>query len=173
MGNFDYNMIILIVFGIAILIFGIAYLISKRKNTKSSSNNSGAKINTVSNSNSDKLGENQYKKNPNASVAKEDIFKFMEFDKIQDNMIIQQDGQKYTAVIKCKGINYNLMSEVEQLSVEEGFMNFLNTLKFPVQLYVQAQTINLESNINDYKENLKGIYAEYDEINGEYNLLLN
>ena len=97
----------------------------------------------------------------------------MEFDKVQDNMIIQQNGEKYTAVIKCKGINYSLMSEVEQLSVEEGFMNFLNTLKFPIQLYVQAQTINLKSNISDYKTNMKGLTEEYDDLNSEYNALLN
>lgn len=160
-----YNTTMLIIFGVVILVFGIAFLVSKRKE---------AKRNTkpmVSNGNSTET--NGYKKNSNASVAKDDIFNFMEFDKIQDDMIIQQHGEKYTAVIRCKGINYNLMSEVEQLSVEEGFMNFLNTLKFPVQLYVQAQAVNLKSNLAEYKEHMKAIHDELDEINSEYNLVIN
>ena len=166
----DYNMIMLIVFGVVILVFGIAYLISKNK-LENKSNKSVAVGNKGDDKNSS--SESNYKKNPNANVAKEDVFNFMEFDKIQDNMIIQQKGEKYTAVVKCKGINYNLMSEVEQLSVEEGFMTFLNTLKFPVQLYVQAQTVNLKSNIAEYKQNMRAIHDEYDEVNTEYNMVLN
>ena len=97
----------------------------------------------------------------------------MEFDKIQDNMIISKKGEKYTAVIKCKGINYNLMSDVEQLSVEEGFINFLNTLKFPIQLYVQAQNIDLKENIRRFKDNMSEFEREYTDINAEYNRVMN
>lgn len=165
----DYNVIMLIVFGVAILIFGVAYLISKSKMNK---DKKSVKVSDKG-SNKSTAVESNYKKNPNAAVEKEDMFNFMEFDKIQDNMIIQQKGEKYTAIVRCKGINYNLMSEVEQLAVEEGFMTFLNTLKFPVQLYVQAQTVNLKSNIASYKENMKAIYDEYDDVNMEYNVLLN
>lgn len=114
-----------------------------------------------------------YKRNKSADVKKQDVFSFMEFDKIQDDMIIQNNGTKFTAIIKCKGINYNLMSDVEQLSVEEGFINFLNTLRFPIQLYVQAQTIDLKENLNKYRENIKGFMQEYDDMNTEYNILIN
>lgn len=170
--NLSYDAIVVIVIGVITLIVGIAFFVSKSKLDKKQMrvkntnmpNNKPAKA---------KSEESNYKKNPNANIAKEDVFNFMEFDKIQDNMIIQQKGEKYTAVVKCKGINYNLMSEVEQLAVEEGFMTFLNTLKFPVQLYVQAQSVNLKSNIASYRENMKGIYEEYDDINGEYNAVLN
>lgn len=170
--SLSYDAIVMIIFGVAVLIGGVVYLTSKNKvkNGATTSKNIATKND---NNKSEITTESSYKKNPNANVSKEDVFNFMEFEKIQDNMIIQQKGEKYTAVIKCKGINYNLMSEVEQLSVEEGFMTFLNTLKFPVQLYVQAQTVNLKSNIADYKENMKGIFEEYDEINSEYNAVLN
>ena len=166
-----YNAIVMIIFGSVILIFGLAYFATKNKENKKTSNNDTNR--NTAQKNDGKSIENSYKKNPNANVAKEDIFNFMEFDKIQDDMIIQQNGEKYTAVIKCKGINYSLMSEVEQLAVEEGFMTFLNTLKFPIQLYVQAQSVNLKSNITDYKENMKGIFEEYDDANSKYNILLN
>lgn len=117
--------------------------------------------------------ENAYKHNPTTAIKKEDIFKFMEFDKIEDNMIIQNGGTKFTAILKCKGINYALMSEMEQLAVEEGFITFLNTLKTGIQLYVQAQTIDLKESIRKYKEHLQGLDVEYDDKNTEYNILMN
>ena len=73
----------------------------------------------------------------------DDVQKFMEFDRIEDDMIIQEKGNRFVMALKCQGINYDLMSENEMLAVEEGFSNFLNTLKWPIQLYVQARSLNL------------------------------
>ena len=42
----------------------------------------------------------------------------MGFDKIEDNMIIQKKGKKFLMIVKCQGINYDLMSGVEKTSVE-------------------------------------------------------
>lgn len=92
---------------------------------------------------------------------KEDIQKFMEFDKIEDDMIIQEKGNRFVMAIKCQGINYDLMSENEMLAVEEGFSNFLNTLKYPIQLYVQARSLNLEDSINAYKSRIEEIREDY------------
>lgn len=160
----------LIVLGGLLLFAGIVFLIAKNKNNSGNKNSSSVK---TSSSKTSGGKENAYKKNPNADVQKEDIFKFMEFDRIEDNMIISQNGEKYTAVIRCKGINYNLMSEIEQLSVEEGFINFLNTLKYPIQLYVQAQNIDLKENIARYKENMKDIMVEYDDLTADYSMAVN
>lgn len=92
---------------------------------------------------------------------KEDVQKFMEFDKIEDDMIIQDKGNRFVMAIKCQGINYDLMSENEMLAVEEGFSNFLNTLKYPIQLYVQARSLNLEESINVYKDRITFLRDEY------------
>ncbi|MGN1297324.1 MAG: hypothetical protein ACI4VH_02685 [Clostridia bacterium] len=89
--------------------------------------------------------------------TKESIFSFMEFDKIEDNMIIQKDGKKYLMVIECQGINYDLMSGVEKTSVEQGFLQFLNTLRHPIQIYTQTRTVNLSSSINTYKDRVKEV----------------
>ena len=159
----------LIVLGVLVLFAGIIFIVAKRGKGKSTSTTSSSKKSGKSSSS----GENAYKRNPGADVDKEDLFKFMEFDRIEDNMIVSQNGEKYTAVIRCKGINYNLMSEVEQLSVEEGFINFLNTLKYPIQLYVQAQNIDLKDNIKKYKENMKDIMTEYDDLTADYNMAVN
>ena len=65
------------------------------------------------------------------------VFNFMEFDKIEDNMIVQKKGKKFLMVVKCQGINYDLMSGVEKNSVEQGFIQYLNTLRTPIQIYIQ------------------------------------
>lgn len=88
------------------------------------------------------------------------IFNFMEFEKIEDNMIIQNQGKKFLMIVKCQGINYDLMSEVEKTSVEQGFLQYLNTLRHQVQIYVQTRTVDLGSSISTYKEKVKAIGNE-------------
>lgn len=102
------------------------------------------------------------------AVKREDVFKFMEFDRILDDMIVQKGGSRFTKAIKCKGINYDLMSEVEQLAVEEGFITFLNTLKYPIQLYVQAQNVDLRKTMEIYRKNISGIEEQYNDVNSRY-----
>ena len=82
------------------------------------------------------------------------IFNFMEFDKVEDNMIVQKKGKKYIMIIKCQGINYDLMSNMEKAGVEQGFIQYLNSLQFPIQIYIQTKTVDLTGSINTYKEKI-------------------
>lgn len=104
--------------------------------------------------------------------TKKSIFKFMQFDKIEDNMIIQDNKQKYLMVIECEGINYDLMSQMEKTAVEAGFVQFLNTLRYPIQLYTQTRTINISDSIQNYKNRLAEIKKEMDNKQQEYNRFL-
>lgn len=96
-------------------------------------------------------------------LPKQEVKDFMEFDEIEDDMIIQENGNRFVMVLKCMGINYDLMSENEMLAVEEGFGNFLNTLKYPIQLYVQARSLDLDEGIKVYKDRLQMLGNEYDK----------
>ena len=97
----------------------------------------------------------------------ESIIDFMDFDRIEDNMIIQKNG-KFLMVVECQGINYDLMSDMEKVAVEQGFISFLNTLRHPVQLYIQTRTINLERSIDGYKSRLSDINKKYVSLQEEY-----
>ncbi|MCI9063183.1 MAG: hypothetical protein HFJ17_01040 [Clostridia bacterium] len=88
------------------------------------------------------------------------VFQFMNFDKIEDNMIVQKKGKRFLMVVECQGINYDLMSEVEKNAVESGFIGFLNSLKNPIQIHIQTRTINLENCISGYKERLRNIESQ-------------
>ena len=106
------------------------------------------------------------------TYTKESIFKFMEFDKIEDDMIVQKGGKRYVMVIGCQGINYDLMSGIEKNSVEQGFIQFLNTLRYPIQIYVQTRTVNLGKSIDGYKERINNIKKEYENKQMEYNQMV-
>ena len=100
--------------------------------------------------------------------TKKSIFKFMQFDKIEDNMIVQDNRQRYLMVIECEGVNYDLMSQVEKTAVESGFVEFLNTLRFPIQLYTQTRTVNIGESIQNYKNKLSITKKELDIKQQEY-----
>lgn len=89
--------------------------------------------------------------------TKKSIYSFMKFDAIQDNMIISNNGKRFVMVVECQGVNYDLMSGVEKASTEQGFLQFLNTLRYPIQIYVQTRTVNLNSSIVAYKDKLRQI----------------
>lgn len=99
---------------------------------------------------------------------KQSITKFMEFDKIEDNMIVQKNGNRYLMVVECQGVNYDLMSSMEQTAVEEGFLQFLNSLRYPIQIYVQTRTVNLENSISNYKRRVDEIESVLRRREAEY-----
>lgn len=100
--------------------------------------------------------------------TKESIFKFLGFDKIEDNMIIQKNGARYLMVVECQGVNYDLMSQTEKVSIEEGFLQFLNTLRHPIQIYVQTRTVNLTESIENYRKKLEDIAMDLEKKRNAY-----
>ena len=93
-------------------------------------------------------------------IQRETTDKILDFDEVRDDMIIRKNRQQYIMVIQCKGINYDLLSEEEKESVERGFVEFLNTIRFPIQLYVQTRSLNLRKTIEAYREKVNEIGEE-------------
>lgn len=118
--------------------------------------------------NSEKIKNEKISDATKNGADKQSIFNFMEFDTVDDNMIIQKDGTRFLMVIECQGINYDLMSGVEKAGVEEGFIQFLNTLRNPIQIYVQTRTVNLEKSISTYKEKLKKVEEKLNRMKMQY-----
>ncbi len=93
-------------------------------------------------------------------IQRETTDKILDFDEVRDDMIIRKNRQQYIMVIQCKGINYDLLSEEEKEAVERGFVEFLNTIRFPIQLYVQTRSLNLRKTIDGYREKVNEIGDE-------------
>lgn len=101
------------------------------------------------------------------NLTQESIFDFMEFDEIVDSMIVRKKGTQYVMILQCNGVNYDLMSEQEKIAIEEGFVQFLNTLRFPIQLYIQSRTLNLRDIIEEYKGRIDNLTIEIDKLDAK------
>ena len=156
------TVILTIVLGIMVMlliILGFVYLSSKMKKTEERG--------TRPQDDDKKRKTKKFKE-----YKTESIMDFMEFDTVVDNMISQKDGMRYIMVVECQGINYDLMSVAEKNGVEEGFVQFLNTLRHPIQIYTQTRTINLDSSIQSYKEKIKEVQASLEKQEMQYNQMV-
>lgn len=148
-------MLLLIIFVIIFFTLIIFYIILVLKNKSKKENESEQKI--TSNDGKSKAAFSK-------EYTRSSVYDFMEFDEISDNMIIRKNRTQYVMVVKCKGVNYDLMSEEEKVSVESGFVQFLNTLRFPIQLYIQTTSLNLRDIIEEYKKRIKFIEKDIKKL---------
>ena len=74
--------------------------------------------------------------NPNATQTS------LQISEIRDGMVIMKDGS-FRAVIACKSINFDLMSETEREGVEYSYQDFLNSLNFTTQILVRSQRVDI------------------------------
>ncbi len=153
------TLLIILIFAIVILLFVAWYMSYKNKQSNEEEKSAGA--GTIG-------GKTKVAK----EYTKKSIFQFMQFDKIEDNMIIKDNSKKYLMVEECEGINYDLMSQVEKTAVEAGFVQFLNTLRHPIQIYTQTRTINISDSITNYTDKIEETKKELEVKQATYSRLL-
>jgi hypothetical protein len=78
---------------------------------------------------------------------------------IRDGIVIMNDGT-FRAVVMCKSINFDLMSPQEREAVEFSYQGFLNSLYFPVQIFVRSQKVDLRP----YLERMDKIRTEEENM---------
>lgn len=144
MSFMDILNIILIILIAAVVGLGIAYIYISHKNKHAEEESE----------NEEKKGKNQGDKKT-VTFTEIPIFDFMQFDKIEDNMIIQDNGERYLMVVECDGVNYDLMSNMEKTAIEAGFVQFLNSLRHTIQIYTQTRTVNIEESLTNYREKIE------------------
>jgi len=83
----------------------------------------------------------------------------LQIAEIRDGIVIMNDGS-YRSVIMVKSINFDLMSQQEQEAVEYSFQSFLNSLYFPIQIFIRSQKVDLQP----YIEKLDKIRTEHDNM---------
>lgn len=83
----------------------------------------------------------------------------LQIAEIRDGIVIMNDGS-FRSVVMVKSINFDLMSSQEQESVEYAYQGFLNSLYFPLQIFVRSQKVDLQP----YIEKLDKIRTEHDNM---------
>ncbi len=83
----------------------------------------------------------------------------LQIAEIRDGIVIMNDGS-FRSVIMVKSVNFDLMSQQEQEAVEFSYQGFLNSLYFPIQIFLRSQKIDLQP----YIEKLDKIRSEHDNM---------
>lgn len=83
----------------------------------------------------------------------------LQIAEIRDGIAIMNDGT-FRAVIMCQSINFDLMSPQEREAVEFAYQGFLNSLYFPIQVFMRSQKVDMRP----YLEKLDKIRAEQDNM---------
>lgn len=100
--------------------------------------------------------------NPNAAkppVNQNSTQNNLQIAEIRDGIVIMNDGS-YRSVVMAKSINFDLMSPQEREGVEFGYQGFLNSLYFPVQIFIRSEKVD----IRPYIEKLEKIRSEHDNM---------
>lgn len=79
---------------------------------------------------------------------------FLDVAEIRDDTLIMKDGS-IRAIVLVSSINFALKSEEEQNAVIQGYMLFLNSLEFPIQVMTQSRELNIDKYLATLKEKEK------------------
>lgn len=93
------------------------------------------------------------KSNPNSTQN------VLQIAEIRDGIVIMNDGS-FRSVVMAKSINFDLMSPQEREAVEYSYQGFLNSLYFPIQIFVRSQKID----IRPYIERLDKMRQQHDNM---------
>jgi hypothetical protein len=75
----------------------------------------------------------------NTQAASQD---FVPIRDIKENVVIQKNGQMCMVVL-ASSVNFALKSLDEQRAILQQFQQFLNTLDFTLQIYIQSRRLNI------------------------------
>ena len=89
------------------------------------------------------------------AIAPKTSQNFVPIKEIRDGVVILQDGS-LRALIIASSLNFALKSQDEQNSIIYQFQNFLNSLDFSVQIFIQSKKLD----IRPYIALLEGRYKE-------------
>lgn len=99
---------------------------------------------------------------------------FLPFHRIQDSMI-HMGSHNYRAIIEVSSINYDLKTEKEQRVIEMSYTQFLNSLMFPITIFISSREMDnrqfmedlkadYESTLKDYPKMLEYANANFDDM---------
>jgi hypothetical protein len=83
----------------------------------------------------------------------------LQIAEIRDGIVIMSDGS-FRSVVMVNSINFDLMSRAEQEAVEFSYQNFLNSLYFPLQIFIRSQKVDM----GPYIEKLDKVRSEHDNM---------
>lgn len=97
---------------------------------------------------------------PTTKVKAEATQEFVPIKEVRDGIVVLKDGS-LRALLMASSINLALKSQDEQQAIIAQFQNFLNSLEFTVQFFVQSRELDIRPYIALLEERLQ---AELDDL---------
>ncbi len=73
--------------------------------------------------------------------------RYLDISEIKEDVVIMKDGS-IRAVLLVSSINFALKSVDEQNAIVQAYMQFLNSLDFPIQIVIQSRRMNIDEYLN-------------------------
>ena len=96
--------------------------------------------------------KNSIKTNVQKRKGKKNIKTLWDIDDIKNEVIVS--GTKNTIIMRIGSIDYHLLSEKEQSSLESNLIEIAKTIKYPLQFFSTTEFVDTTDVINDIKENI-------------------
>ncbi len=88
---------------------------------------------------------------PKAGKSTPSTQKFLDFNEVRDGVVVMKDGT-LRAVLSVSSTNFALKSEDEQNAIVQGYVQFLNSLDFPLQIVIQSRRLDISKYLNELAE---------------------
>jgi len=75
-------------------------------------------------------------------------------NEIREDVVVLKDGT-LRAVLLCSSVNFVLKGEDEQQAIIQGYVGFLNSLDFPLQIVIQSRQLNIDGYLQRLEGKLK------------------
>ncbi len=80
--------------------------------------------------------------------------RYLDIAEIKEDVMVMKDGTM-RAVMIVASINFALKSEDEQNAIISAYVQFLNSLEFPLQVVIQSRRLNIDNYIERLRESEK------------------
>lgn len=92
-------------------------------------------------------------------------YNLLEFDKLHKGMItFKKDPDYFVMGLGIQGVNINMYTDVEKLSLKNGFINILNGLKDDTQFLVQSRYVDLADNFSYFRPTIEDNKKEIERL---------
>ncbi|MEK7102734.1 MAG: hypothetical protein AAB870_00095 [Patescibacteria group bacterium] len=89
-------------------------------------------------------------KSPHANPKTPSTQKYLPMAEIRDGTIIMRDGT-LRGVLLVSSMNFALKSEDEQDATIQGYMSFLNSVDFPLQIVIQSRKLDISKYLSEFE----------------------
>jgi type IV secretory pathway VirB4 component len=87
----------------------------------------------------------------------------VEVREVRDGVLLLKDGS-FRVVLIASSINFALKSQEEQDAIVLQYQNFLNSLDFSIEFFIQSRKLNIDPYLDILRERLKHTYNDLMKI---------